>query len=213
MHTFLELVPSVFPISTSLQSLRIGIFRIHLNQIGLGLAVRCNIGKKREHGVIILCRDRVDLVVVATGTPDGHTQKDLPRGTDDIIQVIKFREGTVGRFIIPDAEALISGGGDGCGIGIGQFIPGNVLKNEAVIGLILVKGIYHIVPVPPDFRLIPIAFIPVGFRIAHQVEPVPAPFFPVVWRGKQAVDQLTEFIPTLVFHISFHFGGTGRKSS
>ena len=103
----------------------------------------------------------------------------------------------VGGLIIPDAEALVAGGGDGCGIGIGQFIPGNVLKNEAVIGLVLVKGIYHIVPVPPDFGLIAIALIPVGLGIAHQVEPVPAPFLPVVRRGKQAVGQLAEFVPTL----------------
>ena len=89
-------------------------------------------------------------MVVAAGTTDRHPEESLARGTQDVIEILVPGEFAVGRFIIPDAEAIKAGGGDALPIAIRQQIPGQLLLDEPVVRLVPVKGADDIVAIFPD---------------------------------------------------------------
>ncbi len=50
---------------------------------------------------------------VAASTTHAHSQHDLGGGRNHSVQHIVFGQSTVGRFVVPDAQAVVAGGGEG----------------------------------------------------------------------------------------------------
>ena len=155
-----------------------------LHYICFPFTMRCNVGKKRKHGIIVFGWDRIDFMVMASGTSNSHTEKYFGGGAYYIVQVIIAGEHPVGGFIIPNSQPVKSGRSDCCGTWVFNFVPGKLFQNKLVIGGVLIKRIDYIVPVSPCLRLIPVSFISIGFSITNKIKPMPAPFLSIMGGGE-----------------------------
>ena len=72
-----------------------------LHYICFPFTMRCNVGKKRKHRIIVFGWDWIDFMVMASGTSNGHTEKYFGGGAYNIVQVIIAGEHPVGWFIVP----------------------------------------------------------------------------------------------------------------
>ena len=73
---------------------------------------------------------------------------------------------------------------------VGQLVAGELLADEAVVGLVVVERADDVVAVAPGVGLGVVALVAVGLGEPDEVEPVPAPLLAVAGRVEQAVDQL-----------------------
>src|SRR5438132_2111925 len=71
--------------------------------------------------------------------------------------------------------------------GLGKQVTGNVLDDELVVGDVSVERPDHVVTIDVGFRQVEVVFMSGCFRVAHQVEPMPAPAFPIMRGRQQAV--------------------------
>ena len=95
----------------------------------------------------------------------------------------------VGRFIVPDAEAIVSGGDDRVVRHLVKLVAGELLANESIVGFVVVERADDIVAILPSVRLEAVALEAVGLGEADQVEPVAGPLFAEVGRGQERIDQ------------------------
>ncbi len=101
--------------------------------------MRCDIGKKRKHRVVIFSRNRIDLMVVTSGATNRHSEKDFSGGPYYIIQVIISGKYAVGGLIVPYAQSVKSGCGDCCSAWVFDLIPGKLLQYELIVRFVLVE--------------------------------------------------------------------------
>ena len=151
--------------------------------IGTTLAVRRNVAEERQEGVVILLRDRIDLVIVTTRAADGHAEERFTGGPQDVVEIIVARQRTIGRFVIPNAQPIKTGGGNGIAGLVGQLVPSKLFLDESVIRLVLVKGANDVVAVLPNKILAAVAFVAISLSKAHEVQPMTAPLFAVLRAG------------------------------
>ena len=113
--------------------------------------------KDSRQGVVIGCRYRVVLVVVAAGARDRQSQHSLAHGIDLLVHQVHLELAGIA-FV----ESLGSHGqkarGDEMLLPIGirldvQHIPGDLFPNEFVVGLVRVEGIEYVVAVAPGMRV------------------------------------------------------------
>ena len=151
--------------------------------IGTTLAVRRNVAEERQEGVVILLRDRIDLVIVTTRAADGHAEERFTGGSQDVVEIIVARQRTIGRFVIPNAQPIKTCGGNGITGLVGQLIPGKLFLDESIIRLVLVKGANDVVAVLPNEILTAVALVAISLGKAHEVQPMTAPLFAVLRAG------------------------------
>src|SRR4029453_2327738 len=60
-----------------------------------------------------------------------------------------------------------------------------LLDNELIVALVLVETANDVVSIAPRIRAFVIIRIAPRVGVAHDVEPVPSPLFPVAWRSEQ----------------------------
>ena len=70
---------------------------------------------------------------------------------------------------------------------MGQFVAGDLLDDEFIVGHIVVEGIDDPIAIKPNVAQL-VFFETVGIGIARGIEPQTAPAFAVVRRGQQALD-------------------------
>ena len=70
-----------------------------------------------------------------------------------------------------------------------DFVPSDLLLDEPVEGLILIKRGNDVVAVPPGVGSVVVLLEAVRVRVARDVEPVATPTLPVVRGSKQPLDQ------------------------
>src|SRR5262249_796486 len=70
------------------------------------------------------------------------------------------------------------------------LVTGELLDDEAIIGLVLVERADHVVPVAPGLGVIVVMDVAPTVGVARDVQPVPPPTLAVVRRRKQPVDPL-----------------------
>ena len=113
--------------------------------------------KDSRQGVVIGCRYRVVLVVVAAGARDRQSQHSLAHGIDLLIHQVHLE---LARIAL--VESLGSHGQETRGnkmllpltIGLDlQHVPGDLFPDEFVVGLVRVEGIKDIVAVTPRVRV------------------------------------------------------------
>ena len=95
----------------------------------------------RFHRVIILLRDRIELVVVAARTLNGQSQHALAYRANHIVQVV-VAPCRIGVFMIPDARTRAQeAGGDQAVIGpVGNLVAGDLFLYKSVVGLVFIEG-------------------------------------------------------------------------
>ena len=71
---------------------------------------RRDVLEEGEQAVVVLLRDGVDLVVVAASAVDRQAEERLPGGGDEVVEPVVPRLHAVGRFVVPEPEAVVAGG-------------------------------------------------------------------------------------------------------
>ncbi len=176
------------------------------------VVVRFDVLKEGRHAVVVALGDRVQLVVVAPSTVHGQAQEDLAGRGDHIVQLVRPRLSSVGRFVVPQPQPIEAGGDDRIGGDLVQFVARQLFAQELVEGLVLVERADHVVAVPPHLWLGIVPFETVRFGIADQVQPVAAPFFAILWRVQQAVDDGFPRPGRIVGQKTLHIGRLGGKT-
>ncbi len=78
-----------------------------------------NIGEEGEKGVIVLSGNGIDLVIMATGATNGHSQEYVAGGPKNVIQVVVPSQFAVGWLVVPNAKTMKSGCSNGVGVLVG----------------------------------------------------------------------------------------------
>ena len=128
-----------------------------------------------------LSGDRIDFVIVATCAIDRQSEKYLPRGSDNIVEAIIIGQRSVGRFVVPLTESVVSRRNDAVCRDFVEFVTGELFTNELRIRFVLVKRANDIITITPHKRLGVIALKTICLRVTHEIEPMPCPAFAVMW--------------------------------
>ena len=150
-------------------------------------------GEDAVQGVVVLDRDRVELVIVATRAGDGQAEEGLGRRVDALID-----------GVMDVVEALADGdeaeGGETRIVrrDVRDAVRGELLDDELVVRLVLVHRVDHVVAIGPGVGVAVVAEEAVALvdleaarvGVAGGVEPVTGPAFAVVRRGEEEVDLL-----------------------
>ena len=142
-------------------------------------------GEDAVQRVVVGGRDRVELMVVATGAGDGQAQETLRGGVDALVD-----------GVIVVLEALADGDETERGEArvvlreVGEAVGGELLDDELVVRLVGIESIDDVIAVGPGGLegldgAVALQSLRVG--VTGGVEPVAAPAFAVVRRGEQAV--------------------------
>ncbi|MCZ6598125.1 MAG: hypothetical protein O7B99_10835 [Planctomycetota bacterium] len=164
--------------------------------VGLALVLRAGEREARRvedpvERVVVGRRDRVELVVVAARAgqrgPQDRAAERVDHVADDQVAVL----------LLADAEApreREEAGGDGPlgealgGLLSGQYVAGDLLAQECVVGHVAVERVDHPVAVAPGVLDRIVRAVAGGVGVARQVEPVAPPALPVARRAEQALD-------------------------
>ncbi len=135
-------------------------------------------------------------MIVAAGAPHGQAEKRLRRGGNHVIDHLQTQPIRIGFLVEPGADGEKGRRGDlvhlRSTLAAGwQQIAGKLLGHKLVVRLIVVECVDDIIAI----GLIPTRVCHAGEidptrYVAGNIEPVPAPFFPIVRRGEKPIDQL-----------------------
>ena len=95
---------------------------------------------------------------MAAGAVDGQPEERLAGGGNEIVEPVIAPLEPVGRFVVPEAEAVVAGGDKVVGGGIGDLVAGKLLKCKAIKRRVVVEGPDDVVAVAPGMRLVAVAF-------------------------------------------------------
>ena len=70
-----------------------------------------------------------------------------------------------------------------------QFVAGDLLTDELVIGLVSVEGLDDVVAVRPDIGAVGILAVTFGLGVTGKVQPMLSPAFAIMGRRQEVVDQ------------------------
>src|SRR5439155_12989242 len=93
-----------------------------------------------------------------------------------------------------------------------QFVSGDLLTDKAVVRLIAIKGLDHVVAIPPDVGADFVSLEAVGVGVTRDVEPFTSPAFAIVWRSEQPVNDGRKGVGSVVGQKRPGPFGSGRKS-
>ena len=127
-------------------------------------------------------------MIVAAGAVERHAEEGLAGGGDDVVQAVVARLEAIGRLVVPDAQAVITGGDERV-VASARIIssPASCSRQEPIVRLVLVEARDDVIAIAPGVRLGPVAFVAVRLGIAHDIEPVAAPLFAIMGRGEQPI--------------------------
>ena len=149
-----------------------------------------------QHRIVIPLRNGIELVVVTTGTGDGHSQEGRPGGSHNVIEFVVLGLKFVIRLIVVDTHAQ-EAGGHHCVFPCiprptvffqqrrGQFIASDLLADELVIRLVLIEGSDHVVPVAPRFAFFPVPLVAIALGKPNNIQPIPPPPLAIARAGEQ----------------------------
>ena len=174
--------------------------------------------------VIILGRDRVELVVVAAGARHGQAHD----GTADDVELIVGDVGEdlvlVGVSVTPVADGEHRGGDRAGPVEAGgafgrvsrrEEVARDLIADELVVGHVRVQGLRDPVAVAPgveDVAGLAGASRIEGVGVADHVEPMPSPALSVGGRRQQAVDHAREGVGRFVLEERLDLAGRRRQA-
>ena len=160
--------------------------------------------------------DGVELVIMATGTRHGHTQKRFRRDVHllvvDVVEhlrlvLLRDRFGTQGQKAGGHNTAPV-----GTAIGRANQVAGNLLANELVIRQVVIEGFDDVVAIAPGVGIAMVLVVAGGVGIACDVEPMASPAFAIARRGEQAIYHAGKSSGRRVSLEGLDFGFRGRQS-
>src|SRR5262249_22679895 len=105
---------------------------------------RLGAAEDARHGVIVLLRDRIELVIVATGTRYGQTLEGLERGVDLLVDHVHLELLAVALVMGLRAKGEEAGGDEELRLLLivpgRQQVAGELFADELVVGLVGVEG-------------------------------------------------------------------------
>ena len=154
-------------------------------------------GKHGLQVVVVLLRNRIELVIVAARAMRGHAAERGDRGRDHVVAIQQPSVVLVGRpfaqFLV--ADEIPGPGGqetrrdEGARIVREQHVARDLLLNESRIRLVLIERANHVVAIRPRVRPRLVLVVSVRIAVVDDVQPVPRPPLPVAWGSEQTVDQ------------------------
>ena len=185
--------------------------------LGLQPAHRVVPGSKdRQQAVVVPLRDGIVLVAVAAGTAHGQphqTGGDLLHQMEEHVVPLSHQVHHVLVGAVEDGSEIA--GGDELvqhfrGVGLGrapvhEFVTGQLLHQELIVGHVLVESPDHPVPVAPhpvdDDHVVDGGVEPGDVAVAGRIQPMAAPTLTVVLRLQQRVDEPLVCIGPLVVEV------------
>ncbi len=153
-------------------------FERDLTPLGDGFQVLHGAGRSKDpcHGVIVLGRNRIKLVIMTASTAYGHSQEGpggdiqlLIHHIDGQLCLILFGQHLWAQNQETGSEPLIS---PRLLIHrLGKQVPCDLLDQELIEGFVLVEGPDHVISIAPRLSEGEIFIETVGIGIAHQVQP------------------------------------------
>ena len=155
-------------------------------------------GEDRLQRVIVVLRERIELVIVAAGTVNRRTGERRHHRRHDVIAIqvtpdlpIKCVLANVAqRTLIPRPSCQQSEGGGQLGVIGEESISCDLLLDKTGIGFVGVEGLDDVVAVGPSILARAVLVVAVCLREVNQIEPVPRPALAVLGRLQQPVEQL-----------------------
>ena len=133
--------------------------------------------------VVVLLRDRVELVIVAPRAADREAKKNGTCGFHDFIQLVL----TLLRFefgVLIHRAVIRSGYQEaGCGVFL-DLVASELLENELVVRLVRIQGPDDIVSIGPRVGKPEIHLVARRFSKPHKVQPMLRPALTVTWAGQ-----------------------------
>ena len=132
--------------------------------------------------------DGVEFVVVALGATEGAAKEsggDRTNAFGSVFGEVFFGLSTA--FAGHHVEAVVAGGDELLGGGVGEEVAGELFAGELVEGFVLIEGVNHVVAVGED-ALILVAMEADGVGEAGDVEPPDGHALAEVWGGEEVVD-------------------------
>jgi hypothetical protein len=132
---------------------------------------------RREVGlqpVVILLRDRLQLVVVAAGAADRHPQECSADDVGPLGQHLVAGQGDlrIAGVAADRPQPVEDAGGEQLVVVRTKLVAGNLLTHELVVRLVGIERANHIIAEPPRIRHVPVVLVAFGLGIADDVEPV-----------------------------------------
>ncbi len=138
--------------------------------------------------VVVGLFDGVELMVVAASATDGEAHEREAGVFGDVVEdflTLLHHVGSVDVFGIKTDEA-------GCDEGVGivgfEFVAGDLLTEEAIVGKVVVEEPDDVVAVTMGVFAEAVVFEAFGFAVADQVEPMLSPAFAIARRSEEAID-------------------------
>ena len=164
-------------------------------------------GKHGGEPVILLLRDRIELVIVATRAIYRHRDRGPHHLGDHIIEI----EGTGGttQFLAPRLDLTDkiprtgreeAGRDDRVRLLRPERVSRDLLLQEAEVGLVGVEALDDIVAISPGMVAALVALEAMGVGIVRKIEPVPGEALPKMRRREETIDQLPIGIGSLILH-------------
>jgi len=145
----------------------------------------------RRHGVILGVLDGVELVGVASGTAQGQPQEGRAGGADhvvDLVGALHRRQRDVGAL----DDVHRAGHEEPGGHVDPQGVAGDLLAQEAVVGLVGVEGLDDVVAEAPGAQPLPVGLEAVALGEADHVEPMAPPALAVAGVLEHAIHEALE---------------------
>ena len=146
--------------------------------LGAGVAIPGFTGG--ENGLqteVVPLGDRVVLVVMAIGAPDGQTQGHLAEGahligSPHVLQHLGIGVQRIGPFPQrPDRHGVLHG----FGLFRPEFVAADLFHEETVVGLVFVQAADDIVAVAPRLFIEDVRLVAARIRVAHHIQPMTRP--------------------------------------
>ena len=176
-------------------------------------------GEDRPESVILALGNRVQLVVVTAGAVHRHRHGRGHHLRDHVVEVAcpggALQHVALGLDLpdeVPRARGEEAGGDDGLRVGGGEDVAGDLLADEAVVGLVRVERGDDVVAVAPGVRAELVTFETMRVGIVGDIEPVAGPAFAVTRRGQQLVDQLRVGVRRIIPDEGLDAFGGGRQA-
>ena len=191
--------------------------KIQLGNRPFNLGKLLRTGENRSQRVIVLRRNRVELMIVAPGTGNRQPQNRLASHIDLLVNnVIKHFDLVLFRHQLRAQRQKPGGNDPGRIDGLSgwrrQQIAGDLLADELVVRHVSIERINNVISIAPGMGIAVILIGPGRIGIARHVQPMAAPFFPVPRRGQQPINDLGKSRRRVVSQKRRHLAGAGRQS-
>ncbi len=171
-------------------------------------------GEVGLEAVVVFLADGIELVVVAAGAPQGDAEHAGADHVGHLGQDLVARAGhlLVAGILAQRTETVESGGDAQHLVARVDLVAGELLGEEAVVGLVGVERLDHVIAETPGVLAVGVILEAVAFGEADYVEPMLTPAFAVVGVVEQALDQLLVGVRGPVVDEGADLGGGRRQA-